>query len=182
MRNRCPPDQENGDATAIAYVLRLTGMKALRLVVAILVLALTSGSALAQLLPGGVLPGPLFPQPGSGSLYPGSGSLFPAPIPRTMSGTHDGFHRQFHHGFNNTLVIFQEPRLVHDVLVVHDLPAEPPERAPPPAPPKPYVLGRSYASLPGGCMKIVERSASYFRCSGKWYRQVGARYKAVAIR
>src|SRR5690348_17284028 len=33
--------------------------------------------ASAQTLPGGVLPGPLFPAPGSGSLYPSNGSLFP---------------------------------------------------------------------------------------------------------
>ena len=68
-----------------------------------------------------------------------------------------------------------EREVVREVTV-----AEPPAAAPPP-PRKPYVIGRNYSSLPGGCMKIIEDGASYFYCSGEWYRQVGAQYLAVAM-
>ena len=51
---------------------------------------------------------------------------------------------------------------------------------------KPYVVGSSYASLPGGCMKLIEEGVSFYYCSGEWYRQVGdgrsVSYKAVARR
>jgi len=68
-----------------------------------------------------------------------------------------------------------EREVVREVTV-----AEPPAAAPPP-PRKPYVIGRNYSSLPGPCMKIIEDGASYFYCSGEWYRQVGAgQYRAVA--
>jgi hypothetical protein len=41
-------------------------------------------------------------------------------------------------------------------------------------------MGRTYASLPGGCMKMVEKAASYFYCGGDWYRQVGSsEYRAI---
>ena len=50
---------------------------------------------------------------------------------------------------------------------------------------KPYVVGATYASLPSGCLKMIEQAASYYFCGGgEWYRQLGegrsARYKAVA--
>lgn len=48
-----------------------------------------------------------------------------------------------------------------------------------PPPRKPYVVGASYASLPSGCMKMVEAGGTYFYCGGEWYRQVGGGYKAV---
>jgi hypothetical protein len=52
------------------------------------------------------------------------------------------------------------------------------------SPRKPYVIGNSYASLPGGCMKMIEEGVSFYYCSGEWYRQMGggrdARYRAVA--
>ena len=52
------------------------------------------------------------------------------------------------------------------------------------APRKPYVVGGIYASLPAGCMKLIEEGVSYYLCSGEWYRQMGsgssATYKAVA--
>ena len=68
-----------------------------------------------------------------------------------------------------------EREVVREVTI-----AEPPAAAPPP-PRKPYVIGRNYSSLPGACMKIIEDGASYFYCSGEWYRQVGAgQYRAVA--
>jgi hypothetical protein len=96
---------------------------------------------------------------------------------------HSGMHGGFHHGFRASgFLIIPETEVVHDVVVVHDQPIEPPAPPPPPLPPKePWVFGRTYASLPGGCMKLVERGAAYFLCSGEWYRQVGSRqYKAVA--
>jgi hypothetical protein len=92
-----------------------------------------------------------------------------------------GFHRGWGHGFGRGFVIFEEPRVVHDVVVVHDVAPEPPAPPPPPPPPrKPYVIGRSYASLPGGCMKMIAGGASYYQCSGEWYRQVAGGYRAVA--
>jgi hypothetical protein len=42
------------------------------------------------------------------------------------------------------------------------------------------VIGASYASLPGGCMKWIEGGASYYYCGGEWYRQLGKQYRAVA--
>lgn len=60
-------------------------------------------------------------------------------------------------------------------------PAPPPApAAPPPEPRKPYVIGNSYASLPSGCMKMIADGASYYHCSGEWYRQVGGQYEAVS--
>jgi hypothetical protein len=52
-------------------------------------------------------------------------------------------------------------------------------------PRKPYVVGGTYASLPGGCMKMIEEGGSYYFCGGgEWYRQLGdgsgAKYRAVA--
>ena len=50
---------------------------------------------------------------------------------------------------------------------------------------KPYAVGGTYASVPGGCMKLIEDGASYYFCGGgEWYRQTGdgsgAKYRAVA--
>ena len=53
----------------------------------------------------------------------------------------------------------------------------------PPLPPprKPYVLGRTYDALPGGCMKLIQDGGSYYLCSGEWYRPLGGgRYLAIA--
>jgi hypothetical protein len=77
---------------------------------------------------------------------------------------------------------FYERDVVHHVYereVIREVPAEP---APPPPPPrKAFAIGRSYDSLPGGCMKMVEGGASYFYCGGDWYREVGrSLYQAVA--
>jgi hypothetical protein len=138
-------------------------------------LALAPASALAQTATvGGVLSPPI---PG-----PGNGSLFPTPIPpQTVArGARDGRHRG---GFRNDVFFYEEPYTVHDVVVVHDQPAEPaapPE--PPPAPRERWVLGRTYGSLPGGCLKMISGGASYFQCSGNWYRELGAeQYKAVEM-
>ncbi|HLO20335.1 MAG TPA: hypothetical protein VK192_07570 [Sphingomicrobium sp.] len=148
-------------------------------------LAVAPANAQTQQVPGGgVLPPPIL-QPGSGSLYPGSGSLYPNPNPPQAGtgSTRSGVHRGPRRGFNGGVVLFEEPEVIHDVVVVHDQAAEQP--APPPPPPlprKPYVLGRSYSSLPGGCLKMIVGGASYFQCSGEWYRQVGAaEYEAVEM-
>ena len=67
--------------------------------------------------------------------------------------------------------------------VVKEVPAAPPPEPPPPPPRKPYVIGASYDTLPTGCMKMIQDAASYYLCSGEWYRQVGSdsgvSYKAV---
>ncbi len=63
--------------------------------------------------------------------------------------------------------------------VVKEVPAAPPPEPPPP-PRKPYKLGASYDTLPSPCMKMIEGGASYYHCSGEWYRQAGAQYVAIA--
>ena len=88
-----------------------------------------------------------------------------------------GFHQ--HRGFHGGIILYNEREVVHDVVVVHDQPPEPPP--PPPPPRQRWVLGRSYSSLPGGCLKMLMGSGAFFDCSGEWYRQVGAlQYKAVS--
>jgi hypothetical protein len=85
------------------------------------------------------------------------------------------------HGFHRPFIIVERETVIE--REVEPKPPPPPAPTPPPPPPrKPYVIGRSYASLPGGCMKMIERGAAYFLCSGEWYRKVGggAQYKAVA--
>ena len=146
-------------------------------------LAPAPAASQAQQISLGVLAGPLSPQPGSGSLYPVGGSLYPTPVPRAhdISGSR-GFNRGTHRGFNGGFIFYEEPHVVHDIVVVHDQPTPPPPPSPP-APPSPgHVIGHSYDSLPGGCMKMVERGVSYFHCSGDWYREVaGRRYEAVEV-
>jgi hypothetical protein len=94
-----------------------------------------------------------------------------APPPR-----HGGMHR-FRRG---GLFIIEEPDVVVEREVVLEEAAPPAPPPPPPPPRKPYVIGRTYSSLPGGCMKLIERGASYYQCSGEWYRQVApGRYLAV---
>ena len=146
---------------------------AARAVSALIVVA--PASALAQEMPVGGVRGSTPQQPGSGSLFPGNGSLYPTPLsppdsiapPPQSPPPRPAWQR---------LIFFEEPEVVHDVVVMHDQPAEPPAPPPPPSPPRePYALGRSYGSLPGGCMKMIASGASYFQCSGEWYRQVGAR-------
>ncbi|HEX8840638.1 MAG TPA: hypothetical protein VF750_09245 [Sphingomicrobium sp.] len=167
-------------------------MKAVRLVAAAVgaLVGSASASALAQQV-GGVLVPPI-QQPGGGSLFPGPSSLFPTPMPPQTGGlgprggSHGGFHGGghgggFRHGFIPGLVLYPEPVVVRDVVVVHDRAPEPPAPPPPPAKPRePYVVGRTYKSLPGGCLKMVQGGASYFRCGGGWYRQVGSGYRAVS--
>ena len=92
------------------------------------------------------------------------------------------------HGFKRGFPIFivqREPVIIEREVVVREVAAAVPPPPPPPPPArKPYVIGKSYASLPSGCMKLIEGGVSYYLCSGEWYRQVGSgsglRYVAVA--
>ena len=91
-------------------------------------------------------------------------------------------HGHFHgaHGVGGGFVILEAPEVYYEREIVREVPVAAPAPPPPPPPPrKPYVLGRTYDSLPGGCMKMVERGASYFHCSGEWYRKVPGGYRAV---
>ena len=87
----------------------------------------------------------------------------------------------FKRGFFPIFVVQREVPVIVEREVVREVAAAPPP-PPPPAPRKPYVIGKSYASLPGGCMKLIEGGASYYHCGGEWYRQTGSRYVAVAAR
>ena len=99
----------------------------------------------------------------------GGFTLLPLP-PRPHGGMH-GIHGPF---------FIVERETIIEREVVREKPAAPPAPVEPPPPRKPYVLGKTYASLPDGCMKMIEQGASYYYCSGDWYRQVGsAEYKAV---
>ena len=101
-----------------------------------------------------------------------------SPPPRPAPHHHGSKHR---FGRFPILVIEREPTVIIEREVVRELAAAPePPPPPPPAPPRePHVLGKSYGSLPGGCMKLIEDGASYYLCSGEWYRQVGSGYRAV---
>jgi hypothetical protein len=83
-------------------------------------------------------------------------------------------------------VYVYEREVIHVVERTPEPPPSPPAApAVAPAPPrKPYAIGNSYATLPGGCMKMIDGGVSYYHCSGEWYRQVGSgsgvQYKAVA--
>lgn len=95
-------------------------------------------------------------------------------ISNPLPPRHGGMHR-FHGPF---IIVEQETIIEREVVREKPAPTAPVE--PPPPPRKAYVLGKTYASLPSGCMKMIEQGASYYYCSGDWYRQVGsAQYKAV---
>lgn len=87
-------------------------------------------------------------------------------------------------------------KLVGDVWIVEDndvevvevpvekaaaaAPAEPAKKEEEEKPREPYVVGNSYNSLPGGCMKMLQDGASYYLCNGDWYQATGGgQYKAV---
>ncbi len=118
----------------------------------------------------GAMPVLLVLAPAKGDARPPIGIISPPPSGGHMHGFHGGF-------------FVVEREVVIEREIVHEKPADPlPPAAPPPPPPrKSYVIGKTYASLPGGCMKLIDRGSTYYLCSGEWYRQVGsARYKAVA--
>jgi hypothetical protein len=94
-------------------------------------------------------------------------------------GNFGGGHRHGHGFGSGGFILYDEPEVVHDVVVVHD---EAPEPPPPPPPPRQrWVLGKSYDALPGGCLKMLAPAGAFFDCSGEWYRQVGTGYRAVRM-
>ena len=77
-------------------------------------------------------------------------------------------------------VVEREVPVVIEREVIREVPVPAVPPAPPPAPRKPYAIGASYDSLPGGCMKMIEGGNSYYYCSGgEWYQQTGKQYRAV---
>jgi len=115
---------------------------------------------------------------GGGVTLPGIGVR--SPHPESIVHGSPGFH-----GFFPGFIIQREYVPVIEREIIREVPAAAPAPAAPPPPPrKAYVLGRSYSSLPGGCMKLIQDGGSYYYCSGEWYREVGAgsaaQYKAVA--
>ena len=117
----------------------------------------------------------------------GLGPRTPPLVPRDHGGWKHGGK---HHGFGGGIWIVERPFgyaqdrevpviVEREVVVREVVPAAPP--APPPPPRKPFVVGKSYASLPGGCMKLIEGGASYYYCGGgEWYRAAGKQYRAVS--
>jgi len=167
-------------------------MKALRLVPAAIggligaLIGVAPASAPAQQQ--SIVVSPPMAQPGGGALFPSGGSLFPTPMPPQnggrgsrgdlRGGLHGGGRERGFIG-GGGVIFYEEPQVVHDVVVVHDQPEPPP---PPPPPPRdPYVVGRTYRSLPGSCLKMIQGSGSYFHCGEGWYRQVGSLYRAVGM-
>lgn len=129
-----------------------------------------SGSATAQQL--GPVISPAIQQPGGGS-------LFPTPIPPQTGMALPRFDHR--HGSGNVIIFTDEPEVVHDVTVIHEVAAAPPAPPPAPTPRERFVIGRTYKSLPGACLKMVQAGGSYFHCSAGWFRQVGALYRAVPM-
>ena len=108
----------------------------------------------------------------------GLGPRTPPLVPRDHGGWKHGGK---HHGFGGGIWIVERevPVIVEREVIREVKLVEPP--APPPPPRAPYVVGKSYASLPDSCMKLIEGGASYYYCGGgKWYRLAGKRYLAVA--
>ena len=123
---------------------------------------------------------------GYGTLPPNYGSLPPnyGKIPSFRRPGHGGHPGRFRgRGFLTGGVWIEErevPVYIEREVVVREVPVEAP---PPPKPREPHVIGKSYASLPGGCMKMIDEGVSYYGCSGEWYRETGSgsgiRYTAV---
>ena len=92
-------------------------------------------------------------------------------------------HHRFRGGFGGLIVVEREVPVIVEREVVREVAAANSgtlNRDVPVLPRKPYVVGGTYASLPGGCMKMIEDGASYYFCGGgEWYKQVGKTYRAV---
>ena len=90
----------------------------------------------------------------------------------SWEGGHGGRHGRGHGFGGGVWVVERDVPVIVEREVVREVPVAVP--TPPAEPRKPYVIGASYASLPGGCMKLIEDGTSFFYCDGEWYRQVGA--------
>jgi hypothetical protein len=104
--------------------------------------------------------------------------------PRHHGGMHGGFHGNGG-GIGGVFIVEREVPVIVEAPPPPAAVPSPKEEGKKEPPRKPYVIGNSYASLPGGCMKMIEGGVSYYFCGGgEWYRQVGggkgAQYKAVA--
>ena len=102
----------------------------------------------------------------------------------SWEGGHGNMHGRFHDGFGGGVwIVDREVPVYVEKEVVREVPVavEPPAPTPPR---EAYVIGKTYASLPGSCMKLIEEGVSFYYCGGEWYRQVGegraAMYRAVA--
>ena len=113
----------------------------------------------------------------------------PAPGPRLnlpSRGQHLFSWERGHRLRGGVFIVEREVPVIVEREVVREVPAAAPVAAPAPAEPrKPYAVGATYAALPGGCMKLIEESGSYYFCGGsEWYRQLGdgsaSKYRAVA--
>lgn len=110
--------------------------------------------------------------------------------PRITLPSHTNhFSWERHHGFHGgVFIVERQVPVIVEREVVREVAVTPPPTPPHQgegSPRKPYVIGSTYASLPPqGCMKLIEDGASYYFCSGEWYRQLGtgrvAKYRAVA--
>ena len=96
-------------------------------------------------------------------------------------------HHRFRGGFGGFFIVEREVPVIveREVVVERQVPTPSPSPEGEGKKRKPIVVGGTYASLPGGCMKMIEDGASYYFCSGgEWYRQLGAgsgaKYRAVA--
>ena len=112
----------------------------------------------------------------------GAEAQYLGPPPPSSFPGHGGMHgtRGFYYPF---VFVEQQPPVIIQREVVREVPVVVQPPPPPPPPRKPYKIGASYSTLPGGCMKMIEDGASFYLCSGEWYRQVGSgsapTYKAV---
>ena len=102
-------------------------------------------------------------------------------IPSQGGGMDSGMNGGFANGLGGVWVVERDVPVVIERELVKEVPV--PVPATPPEPRKPYVIGASYDSLPGGCMKLIEEGTSFYYCDGGWYRQVGegrsVSYKAI---
>ncbi|MCL6741713.1 hypothetical protein LZ518_11305 [Sphingomonas sp. RB56-2] len=75
-------------------------------------------------------------------------------------------------GLGGVWVVERDVPVVIEREVVKEVPVPVPMT--PPEPRKPYLIGASYDSLPGGCMKLIEEGTSFYYCDGGWYQEVRA--------
>ena len=100
-------------------------------------------------------------------------------VPRHGGGHHGGHHGKRFRGAVFIPYYVDREVVIEREVVIREVPVVVESAPPPPPPRKPYKIGASYASLPPGCMKLIEAGASYYLCNGEWYRQTGSGYLAV---